>query len=406
MPMASHKKKVTFAVNESSGAARSKSRSPSSPSSPHSLVPDRSGSASVGHSPRSNNAPGSRPSCSSQPHEVHCICLSDKDAGHMIECEGCLRWSHSKCVSISATLAKSYPFICPFCTRALFQEVASLRSEVSQLREQLAKCSVVPQSCQDQPVLDSLQQLSPGLHTPSSPNSPRVPSDSVNSSASSHSEHLHSNRNRNSSRNRVESSADRRYNIVVLGVAESPSGTSYLGRLNADNDAVSATLSALASSIEHPPFLIRDCRRLGRYRPDSPKPRPLLVTMNSTVEVSTVLSNCRKLSASISIRPDLTLSERQERGILLRERRRLIDAGVSRVDIKLKRSELYVSGTLTGRVVNSVFTANQSLGDLAPQLCHLFSNADSANSSVDASLPPSLPPSPSSSLSTPDPPAS
>ena len=137
-----------------------------------------------------------------------------------------------------------------------------------------------------------------------------------------------------------------------FGVAESPSSTSYLGRLNADNDAVSATLSALASSIEHPPFLIRDCRRLGRYQPDSPKQRPLLVTMNSTVEVSTVLSSCHKLSASISIRPDLTQSERQERGILLRERRRLIDAGVSR-DIKLKRSELYVSGTLTGRVVNS-----------------------------------------------------
>ena len=112
--------------------------------------------------------------------------------------------------------------------------------------------------------------------------------------------------------------------------------------------------------------------------------------MNSTVEVSTVLSNCRKLSDSISIRPDLTLSERQERGILLRERRRLIDAGVTRDDIKLKRSELYVSGTLTGRV-NSVFTANQSLGDLVPQLCHLFSNADSANSSVDASLPPHRP---------------
>lgn len=74
--------------------------------------------------------------------------------------------------------------------------------------------------------------------------------------------------------------------------------------------------------------------------------------MNSTVEVSTVLSSCHKLSASISIHPDLTQSERQERGILLRERRRLIDAGVSR-DIKLKRSELYVSGTLTGRVVNS-----------------------------------------------------
>ena len=78
------------------------------------------------------------------------VCLSDKEVGHMIECEGCLRWSHSKCVSISATLAKNYPFICPFCTRALFQEVTSLRSEVSQLREQLAKCSVVSQSCQDQ----------------------------------------------------------------------------------------------------------------------------------------------------------------------------------------------------------------------------------------------------------------
>ena len=83
---------LACAINsENSGAARSKSRSPSSPSPPRSMVPDRSGSASVGHLPCSDNAPGLRhgPSCSSQPHEVHCICLSDKDVGHMIECEGC-----------------------------------------------------------------------------------------------------------------------------------------------------------------------------------------------------------------------------------------------------------------------------------------------------------------------------
>ena len=334
--MASHKKKVTFAVNENSGAARSKSRSPSSPSPPHSLVPDRSGSASFGHSPRSDNAPGSRPSCSSQPHEVHCICLSDKEVGHMIECEGCLRWSHSKCVSISATLAKNYPFICPFCTRALFQEVTSLRSEVSQLREQLAKCSVVSQSCQEQHASEHAS-----LTPPISPNgdSGQSTSSSVNGD----------------SRHQLKSSSrqDRCCNLVVHGISECPQGTRRTERALRDQDSIISVLSPLCPSLAT--HSIRDLLRLGKYNVH--RSRPILVKLHRPLDASVILSNTRRLSDSpgISIRRDLSSADREVHSILIKERRSLLSSGVNSCDVKIKATSLYVPNSLYGEVVYKSF---------------------------------------------------
>ena len=52
--------------------------------------------------------------------------------------------------------------------------------------------------------------------------------------------------------------------------------------------------------------------------------------------------------------------------------------------IKIRKSGLYVSGKLAGRVTNEVYHSNVSLGVLAPQLCHLLPK--------DTAQPPSSPP--------------
>ena len=177
--------------------------------------------------------------------------------------------------------------------------------------------------------------------------------------------------------------ADSRFNIVISGIAESPKGTPRLARISSDASAVMDVLSEVSLD-GHPPVFARDCRRLGRYRQDSSTPRPLLVTLNSTFGVSSVLSNCHRLTSRVSIRPDLSFTARKERGLYLRERRKLIDTGVNKSCIKIRKSGLYVSGKLAGRVTNEVYHSTVSLGALAPQLCHLLPN--------DTAQPPSSPP--------------
>ena len=51
---------------------------------------------------------------------VKCVCLTQEDTGHMIECESC--WSHSE----SSTVAANYPFICPYCVKSLVSSVSVL----------------------------------------------------------------------------------------------------------------------------------------------------------------------------------------------------------------------------------------------------------------------------------------
>ena len=62
---------------------------------------------------------------------VHCVCSSTEDVGHMVACESCCRWSHSKCVGLTASIAPSYPFVCPFCVRSLFSRLSVVESEVA-----------------------------------------------------------------------------------------------------------------------------------------------------------------------------------------------------------------------------------------------------------------------------------
>ena len=150
-------------------------------------------------------------------------------------------------------------------------------------------------------------------------------------------------------------------------------------RFRSDHDKVSDILSNIERESSHC-SQIHNCFRLGKYSPDCQSAGPILVTLSSTVDVSNILSNCRSLPSSISIRPDQSPQQRKVRGILLKEMRRLLDDGVDRSSIKISNSQIYVSGRLAERVRNGVFVSAHSLCNAAPQLTDLHVNNNAVNS--------------------------
>lgn len=63
-----------------------------------------------------------------------------------------------------------------------------------------------------------------------------------------------------------------------------------------------------------------------------------------------------------------------------------MDDGVNRSSIKIRNSQIYASGRLTGWVRNVVFVPARSLGDVAPQLTdlHISNNAGNSNNAANS----------------------
>ena len=157
-----------------------------------------------------------------------------------------------------------------------------------------------------------------------------------------------------------------KFNIVVRGIPERPKGTPRHKRLNEDFCEVNGILQKLDPSAQVKPCM-RDCRRLGKYDASKTRPRPVLVTLSSTAEVTSVLAKCRSLTPPVVIKADLTPAERKVESILLRERRKLIEAGHERRAIKLRKSSLYLSDRLHGTVVNHSYQLHPLLADFMPE---------------------------------------
>ena len=102
--------------------------------------------------------------------------------------------------------------------------------------------------------------------------------------------------------------------------------------------------------------LISDCFRLGKYRKD--KTRPLLVKFARRCDVELILSQRKKLSSKpgIGVKPDMSIDERKVESILLKERRSLINTGVERSSIKIRRNSLFVDNCKIGSVIDSAFS--------------------------------------------------
>ena len=87
------------------------------------------------------------------------------------------------------------------------------------------------------------------------------------------------------------------------------------------------SLSAIDSSMKS--HAVKDFYRLGKFKPGTKKPRPLLVKFLRSADTANILRNKAQLSSPIYIKPDLTHEERIQESMLLKERRSLIDKGVN-----------------------------------------------------------------------------
>ena len=77
-----------------------------------------------------------------------------------------------------------------------------------------------------------------------------------------------------------------KFNVVVHGVKEA---TPRCQRHKSDLNESLAVLTILNNKIN--PQSVRDCFRLGKFKTQSTRPRPILVKQNHAVDVTTVLSN-------------------------------------------------------------------------------------------------------------------
>lgn len=157
---------------------------------------------------------------------------------------------------------------------------------------------------------------------------------------------------------------DRKSNLVVYGLHECPDKTPRHERLSSDTNAAVSLLSSLSDDITSQS--VRDCFRLGKYQPH--RHRPILVKMNRVCDVSMVLANRSKLSEkpNISVKADMSPTERKSESILLRVRWDLITSGIARKSIKIRYSAIYVDGVKHGVVKDLNFELCEHNSDLVP----------------------------------------
>jgi len=269
------------------------------------------------------------------------ICLevilepSKSKKGHdAIYCEGlCSSWLHRHCAglpkSVFISLEKSPdPFYCPHCLLKNHTDtISNLKATVASLTEAVAALQSSVKSSVPNPAPSSIPDESLSATTQSRPVHP-VPNI-----------------------NPITNYEDKKYNIVIYGIKESPPNTSKSDRLENDlqsinNEFTKVDLPIQASSV-------KDCFRLGKYKPDAPRPRPILVKFLRSTEASLALSKIASFQAPVRIKPDLTPEERQAEKVLLKERWSLMQLGFDKRRIKLRNKCIFIDNKLYGQYLNS-----------------------------------------------------
>ena len=201
------------------------------------------------------------------------------------------------------------------------------------------------------PLLGSLLRPCISYSSPSAPvppSAPQAPLTSLNHSPPAQSPPLqllpvHSSPKSQSSTTMPRYSSDRRFNVIVFGIPESPQGFSRHTRWCNDFDRPSSVIFDVEQESNHRSS-IRDCPRLGKYTSTKSSPLPLLVSMNSTADVNSILSHHRFLSSPFVVKPDMSPEEKKVEATLLQEHWKLIQSGVNCQSIKLRGASIFVNG--------------------------------------------------------------
>lgn len=225
---------------------------------------------------------------------------NDVDGDDAVYCEGdCKAWLHRKCVSMSKLLYDKISdsddsYYCPNCaTFKHLQEISILRNQVKDLTDELASIKTLKQKVVDLEKELSLIKDRPPSSSPTSSNFiPATPA--INSSA---------NQQKNSG-----TSPDRKFNLIIQGIPECSPNMKRFERFQSDQQNVLKELTNLDDSLN--PSCVKDTFRLGKYKKDSNRPRPILVKFLRSCDVQSILSKRNSLKTPISIKPDMTIEER------------------------------------------------------------------------------------------------
>ena len=142
-----------------------------------------------------------------------------------------------------------------------------------------------------------------------------------------------------------------KFNLVIHGIAECPKATPRSERQKSDLASCLTVVSKLNADINT--HSVRDCLRLGNYKKESSRPRPILLKLNRSFDVSYVLANRAETPQGITIKPDQTKEERQCESLLLGVRWKLMQMGTDKKDIKIRASTVYLKGNKHAQVVNN-----------------------------------------------------
>ena len=105
----------------------------------------------------------------------------------------------------------------------------------------------------------------------------------------------------------------RMFNVVVFGIEECSQGAKRHERLASDISKIKSVLVDIDGSLKS--CSIKDFYRLGRYKADQVKPRPILVKFVRIEDVSKVLANRWVAKSPILVKPDMTKEERVRESI-------------------------------------------------------------------------------------------
>ena len=163
------------------------------------------------------------------------------------------------------------------------------------------------------------------------------------------------------------SSSSSKFSLVISGIPECPTGTRRNTRISSDFDKVADVIHSVEDSITT--ASIRDCKQLWKYSPTNTRPRPTLVTLNSSKDVVSLLAKRGSMSQPYVIKPNMSKSERLVESLLLNERWRLIQSNVNKRDICIGKSTIYVNGVPHAKVINSSLVPSESTS-VEPDLTH------------------------------------
>ena len=169
---------------------------------------------------------------------------------------------------------------------------------------------------------------------------------------------------------------DRKFNVVVYGIKENPTGTPRSARTKSDIDCCVHILKEANNDITEQS--IRDCFRLGKFDSTRTKPRPLLVKLSRAFDVNTILYNRSKIPEGTQVKPDMSKEEKLREQLLLKERWSLISSGTDKKHIKIRGTKIYVKNQIHGELVDSTFV---------PKSRSEASNTSNSNSTMEVVTP-------------------